>query len=254
MGLALAFCYSWLIVIAGVALLITIGGLLFEYYVGQNAHAELTLSAPPRAPPHAGGALVPLRADGGPAVVPAPGRRPPASGGPRRAGAGRPGAAASPRSRTAAARPAARRSAPQRQRGPDARCRRRASAGGAAGLGALWRPRGRLAGTPQREERRRTRAVRGGRGSAPAPARRDARRPRAAGHAAGPRWRSTGALLCVLCGAVSRAAPAAGHRRTGDRPRPGDRTASARGRSRRRRARGPRRAARAPPAPAPRSA
>ena len=37
MGLALAFWYSWLIIIAGVALLITIGGLLFEYYVGQNA-------------------------------------------------------------------------------------------------------------------------------------------------------------------------------------------------------------------------
>jgi len=37
MGLALAFWYSWFIVIAGVALLITIGGLLFEYYVGQNA-------------------------------------------------------------------------------------------------------------------------------------------------------------------------------------------------------------------------
>jgi hypothetical protein len=37
MGLALAFFYSWLIIIAGVALLITIGGLLFEYYVGQNA-------------------------------------------------------------------------------------------------------------------------------------------------------------------------------------------------------------------------
>jgi hypothetical protein len=37
MGLALAFWYSWLIVIGGVALLITIGGLLFEYYVGQNA-------------------------------------------------------------------------------------------------------------------------------------------------------------------------------------------------------------------------
>jgi hypothetical protein len=37
MGLALAFFYSWLIVIAGAALLITIGGLLFEYYVGQNA-------------------------------------------------------------------------------------------------------------------------------------------------------------------------------------------------------------------------
>jgi hypothetical protein len=41
MGLALAFWYSWLIVIAGISLLITIGGLLFEYYVGQNAqHSE----------------------------------------------------------------------------------------------------------------------------------------------------------------------------------------------------------------------
>jgi hypothetical protein len=38
MGLALAFFYSWLILIAAAALLITIGGLLFEYYVGQNAH------------------------------------------------------------------------------------------------------------------------------------------------------------------------------------------------------------------------
>ena len=37
MGLALAFWYSWLIIIAAVALLLTIGGLLFEYYVGQNA-------------------------------------------------------------------------------------------------------------------------------------------------------------------------------------------------------------------------
>jgi len=37
MGLALAFFYAWMIIIAGVALLITIGGLLFEYYVGQNA-------------------------------------------------------------------------------------------------------------------------------------------------------------------------------------------------------------------------
>ena len=37
MGLALAFWYSWLILIAVVALLVTIGGLLFEYYVGQNA-------------------------------------------------------------------------------------------------------------------------------------------------------------------------------------------------------------------------
>jgi hypothetical protein len=39
MGLALAFWYPWLVVVAGVALLITIGGLLFEYYVGQNAHS-----------------------------------------------------------------------------------------------------------------------------------------------------------------------------------------------------------------------
>jgi O-antigen/teichoic acid export membrane protein len=39
MGLALAFWYAWLIVIGAVALLLTIGGLLFEYYVGQNAHS-----------------------------------------------------------------------------------------------------------------------------------------------------------------------------------------------------------------------
>jgi hypothetical protein len=39
MGLALAFYYPWLILIAGIALLATIGGLLFEYYVGQNAHS-----------------------------------------------------------------------------------------------------------------------------------------------------------------------------------------------------------------------
>ena len=37
MGLALAFWYPWLVLIAAAALLITIGGLLFEYYVGQNA-------------------------------------------------------------------------------------------------------------------------------------------------------------------------------------------------------------------------
>jgi hypothetical protein len=37
MGLALAFWYPWLVIIAGIALLLTIGGLLFEYYVGQNA-------------------------------------------------------------------------------------------------------------------------------------------------------------------------------------------------------------------------
>ena len=39
MGLALAFYYPWLILIAGIALLATVGGLLFEYYVGQNAHS-----------------------------------------------------------------------------------------------------------------------------------------------------------------------------------------------------------------------
>jgi hypothetical protein len=39
MGLALAFFQSWLIIIAVAALFITIGGLLFEYYVGQNAHS-----------------------------------------------------------------------------------------------------------------------------------------------------------------------------------------------------------------------
>jgi hypothetical protein len=39
MGVALAFFHAWLILLAGVALLITIGGLLFEYYVGQNAHS-----------------------------------------------------------------------------------------------------------------------------------------------------------------------------------------------------------------------
>jgi len=37
MGLALAFWYFWLIAIAAAALLINVGGLLFEYYVGQNA-------------------------------------------------------------------------------------------------------------------------------------------------------------------------------------------------------------------------
>lgn len=37
MGLALAYFYYWMIALAGVVLLITIGGLLFEYYVGQNS-------------------------------------------------------------------------------------------------------------------------------------------------------------------------------------------------------------------------
>jgi hypothetical protein len=39
MGLALAYWHVWLVILATVALLITIGGLLFEYYVGQNAHS-----------------------------------------------------------------------------------------------------------------------------------------------------------------------------------------------------------------------
>jgi hypothetical protein len=37
LGLALAFWYVWLLVTGVIALLITVGGLLFEYYVGQNA-------------------------------------------------------------------------------------------------------------------------------------------------------------------------------------------------------------------------
>lgn len=37
MGLGLAYYYPWLILMAGAALVITIGGLLFEFYVGQNA-------------------------------------------------------------------------------------------------------------------------------------------------------------------------------------------------------------------------
>ena len=37
-GLGLAFFYPWLIAIGLVAVLATVGGLLFEYYVGQNAH------------------------------------------------------------------------------------------------------------------------------------------------------------------------------------------------------------------------
>jgi hypothetical protein len=38
MGLALAFWYAWLIILGGVALLVAVGGLHFEYYVGQNSH------------------------------------------------------------------------------------------------------------------------------------------------------------------------------------------------------------------------
>ena len=36
-GFGIAFWAPWLLALGGVALLITIGGLLFEYYVGQNA-------------------------------------------------------------------------------------------------------------------------------------------------------------------------------------------------------------------------
>ena len=36
-GLSLAFWYVWLLAIGVAALAITIGGLLFEFYVGQNA-------------------------------------------------------------------------------------------------------------------------------------------------------------------------------------------------------------------------
>ncbi|MGY1741024.1 MULTISPECIES: cytochrome c oxidase subunit 4 [unclassified Blastococcus] len=38
-ALGLAFWYPWLISIGVVAVLVTVGGLLFEYYVGQNAHS-----------------------------------------------------------------------------------------------------------------------------------------------------------------------------------------------------------------------
>ena len=37
MGLGIGFWYVWLMAIAAGALFVTIGGLLFEYYVGQNA-------------------------------------------------------------------------------------------------------------------------------------------------------------------------------------------------------------------------
>jgi hypothetical protein len=37
MGLGIGFWYSWLMLIAAGALVVTIGGLLFEFYVGQNA-------------------------------------------------------------------------------------------------------------------------------------------------------------------------------------------------------------------------
>jgi hypothetical protein len=37
-ALGLAFFYPWLIILGVCAVLITVGGLLFEYYSGQNAH------------------------------------------------------------------------------------------------------------------------------------------------------------------------------------------------------------------------
>jgi hypothetical protein len=37
MGLGIGFWYVWLMLIAAGALVVTIGGLLFEFYVGQNA-------------------------------------------------------------------------------------------------------------------------------------------------------------------------------------------------------------------------
>jgi hypothetical protein len=37
MGLGIGFWYIWLMLIAAGALVVTIGGLLFEFYVGQNA-------------------------------------------------------------------------------------------------------------------------------------------------------------------------------------------------------------------------
>ena len=36
-GLGVAFWYYWLLLMGAVAVVITVGGLLFEYYVGQNA-------------------------------------------------------------------------------------------------------------------------------------------------------------------------------------------------------------------------
>jgi Cytochrome c oxidase subunit IV len=38
MGLGIAYWFVWLMLAAAAALVVTIGGLLFEYYVGQNAH------------------------------------------------------------------------------------------------------------------------------------------------------------------------------------------------------------------------
>jgi hypothetical protein len=38
-AIGLAFFYPWLIIMGAVAILIAVGGLLFEYYVGQNAQS-----------------------------------------------------------------------------------------------------------------------------------------------------------------------------------------------------------------------
>jgi hypothetical protein len=38
-ALGLAFFYPWLIALGVAAIFTTVGGLLFEYYVGQNAHS-----------------------------------------------------------------------------------------------------------------------------------------------------------------------------------------------------------------------
>jgi hypothetical protein len=38
-ALGLAFFYPWLIIMGAVAIILAVGGLLFEYYVGQNAHS-----------------------------------------------------------------------------------------------------------------------------------------------------------------------------------------------------------------------
>lgn len=40
MGLGLAFWYPWLIGLGAIAILIAVGGLLFEYYTGQNIPTE----------------------------------------------------------------------------------------------------------------------------------------------------------------------------------------------------------------------
>ncbi len=37
-GIGLAFMYTWLIVLSGIALLIAIGGLVFEYHTGPGHH------------------------------------------------------------------------------------------------------------------------------------------------------------------------------------------------------------------------